>query len=209
MTDEMLLPFAFPAVRGKKIAAAFDGGRITSDGGVMVLAEAERRLGIADKLAGVIADARDPVRLTHLLLDILRARILAIACGYEDADDLDRLRFGLHQMFADTDGCERTTAQRNESQERDDQAISILKRVSLAYLPAIKLMWAALAARADKEGWPAVRFLAALAEHEVADRGRRRIERHLASARLPAGKTFDTFDFNAVPKRKRGPGDER
>ncbi|MGA8691387.1 MAG: IS21-like element helper ATPase IstB, partial [Methyloceanibacter sp.] len=48
-------------------------------------------------------------------------------------------------------------------------------------------------------GWPAARFLAALAEHEVADRGRRRIERHLASARLPAGKTLDTFDFNAVP----------
>jgi len=66
-------------------------------------------------------------------------------------------------------------------------------------LPAIKLTWAALAARADKEGWPAARFLAALAEHEVADRGRRRIERHLASARLPASKTFDTFDFNAVP----------
>jgi DNA replication protein DnaC len=66
-------------------------------------------------------------------------------------------------------------------------------------LPAIKLMWAALAARADKEGWPAARFLAALAEHEMADRGRRRIERHLAGARLPSGKTFDTFDFNAVP----------
>ena len=66
-------------------------------------------------------------------------------------------------------------------------------------LPAIKLMWAGLAARADKEGWPAARFLAALAEQEVADRGRRRIERHLASARLPAGKTLETFDFNAVP----------
>ena len=66
-------------------------------------------------------------------------------------------------------------------------------------LPAVKLMWATLAARADKEGWPAARFLAALAEHEIADRGRRRIERHLASARLPAGKTLDTFDFNAVP----------
>jgi DNA replication protein DnaC len=65
-------------------------------------------------------------------------------------------------------------------------------------LPAVKLMWATLAARADKEGWPAARFLAALAEHEIADRGRRRIERHLASARLPAGKTLDTFDFNAV-----------
>jgi len=66
-------------------------------------------------------------------------------------------------------------------------------------LPAMKLMWAKFAEQSDKEGWPAARFLAALAEHEMADRGRRRIERHLASARLPAGKTLDTFDFNAVP----------
>jgi DNA replication protein DnaC len=63
---------------------------------------------------------------------------------------------------------------------------------------ATKLMRANLAAQADKEGWPAARFLAALAEHEVADRGRRRIERHLADARLPVGETLDTFDFNAV-----------
>ena len=66
-------------------------------------------------------------------------------------------------------------------------------------LPGIKLMWAKLAAQSDKEGWPAARFLAALAEHEVADRGRRRIERHLAEARLPAGKTLAAFDFEAVP----------
>jgi len=66
-------------------------------------------------------------------------------------------------------------------------------------LPAIKLVWSDLADQADKEGWPAARFLAALAEHEVAERGRRRIERHLAEARLPPGKTLDTFDFEAVP----------
>src|ERR1700756_3041033 len=66
-------------------------------------------------------------------------------------------------------------------------------------LPAIKLTWAKLAEQSDKEGWPAARFLAALAEHEVAERGRRRIERHLAEARLPAGKTLATFDFEAVP----------
>ena len=64
-----------------------------SDGGVMLLAQAERRLGIAERLAAVIPDRRDPDRVTHLLPDILRARIFAIACGYEDADDLDRLRF--------------------------------------------------------------------------------------------------------------------
>src|SRR5215469_412038 len=66
-------------------------------------------------------------------------------------------------------------------------------------LPAIKQVWASLAAQADKEGWPAGRFLAALAEHQVAERGRRRLERHLAEARLPPGKTLDTFDFEAVP----------
>ncbi|MFQ5430740.1 MAG: IS21-like element helper ATPase IstB [Phycisphaerae bacterium] len=66
-------------------------------------------------------------------------------------------------------------------------------------LPAIKVMWAELAEQADKEGWPAARFLAALAEHELAERDRRRIERHLAAARLPPGKTLDTFEFEAVP----------
>jgi DNA replication protein DnaC len=66
-------------------------------------------------------------------------------------------------------------------------------------LPAIKLVWASLAAQADKEGWPAGRFLAALAEHEIAERSRRRLERHLAEARLPPGRTLDSFDFEAVP----------
>ena len=92
MTDDTTLPFAFPAVERKKVTAAFDGGRITSDGGVMLLAEAERRLGIGGKLAAVIPDHRDASRVVHPLADILRARIFAIACGYEDADDLDCLR---------------------------------------------------------------------------------------------------------------------
>lgn len=66
-------------------------------------------------------------------------------------------------------------------------------------LPGIKMMWAELASRADKEGWPAARFLAALAEHEVAERSRRRIARHMNEARLPVGKTVDSFDFATVP----------
>jgi DNA replication protein DnaC len=66
-------------------------------------------------------------------------------------------------------------------------------------LPAVKLVWADRAAQADKEGWPAARFLAVLAEHEMAERSRRRIERHLTEAKLPPGKTIDTFDFEAVP----------
>jgi DNA replication protein DnaC len=54
-------------------------------------------------------------------------------------------------------------------------------------LPAIKAVWPRFAERAYKEGWPAARLLAALAEIELAERARRRIERHLAEARLPAG----------------------
>ena len=92
MIDDSLLPFSLPSVHRKKITAAFDGGRISSDGGVMLLGLAERRIGIADRLAAEITDRRDPTRVVHALSDILRARILAIACGYEDADDLDYLR---------------------------------------------------------------------------------------------------------------------
>ncbi len=66
-------------------------------------------------------------------------------------------------------------------------------------LPTIKTVWPEFATRADKEGWPAARFLAAIAEHELAERDRRRIERHLIEARLPPGKSLDTFDFDAVP----------
>ena len=56
MTDDTILPFSFPAVHAKKVTAAFDGGRLTSNGGVMLLAMAERRLGLADKLARVFPD---------------------------------------------------------------------------------------------------------------------------------------------------------
>src|SRR5882672_11711303 len=92
MSDDTIEPFGLPAVGRKKITAAFDGGRITSDGGVMLLAAAERRMGIATRFAGLIADPRNPLFITHSVADILRARMLAIACGYEDADDLDHLR---------------------------------------------------------------------------------------------------------------------
>ena len=66
-------------------------------------------------------------------------------------------------------------------------------------LPGVKAIWPKIAAQSDKEGWPAARFLAALAEHEAADRTRRRIERHMVEARLPAGKTLAAFDFESTP----------
>ena len=92
MTEDTGLPFSLPSVQRKKITAAFDGGRMTSDGGVMLLAAVETSLGIATRLASVIADPRNPALVSHSVADILRARMLAIACGYEDGDDLDHLR---------------------------------------------------------------------------------------------------------------------
>jgi hypothetical protein len=92
MDDDTGLLFDLPSVGRKKVSAAFDGGRITSDGGVALLALADRRVGIVDRLARLIADPRDPALVTHSLASILRARVLAIACGYEDANDLNRLR---------------------------------------------------------------------------------------------------------------------
>jgi hypothetical protein len=92
MHDDRQIPFPFPAVARKKITAAFDGGRMTSDGGVMLLAEADRRLSLSQRLASGIADPRGQDRVVHTLASILKARILAIACGYEDGNDLNTLR---------------------------------------------------------------------------------------------------------------------
>ena len=70
-------------------------------------------------------------------------------------------------------------------------------------LPSFHSHWPTLAERADKEGWPAARFLAALAEVEIAERETRRIRRHLVESRLPGGKTLVTFDFKALPSVPR------
>jgi hypothetical protein len=93
MTDPARNSFPFPAVRSRKVTAAFDGGAITSDAGVLLLAQAERRLGILDRLAALIPDGRDPSRVLHSVRDVFRARVLAIARGYEDADDPDAPRY--------------------------------------------------------------------------------------------------------------------
>ena len=92
MSEDTLLAFSLPAVCRKKITAAFDGGRLSSDGGVLLLAGADRRLGLVDALARLSPDRRSPAHITHEVAAILRARVFALACGYPDADDLDHLR---------------------------------------------------------------------------------------------------------------------
>lgn len=93
MPDATSLAVPYPSLARKKITAAFDGGRLTSDSGVMLLSLAERRRGIVKALAALVNDPRDAAHITHTVEDVLRARILAIACGYPDGNDLNWLRF--------------------------------------------------------------------------------------------------------------------
>jgi hypothetical protein len=132
MTNDTILPFSFPAVSRKKITAAFDGGRLTSNGGVMLLAMADRRVGVAEKLSCVFPERRDPARIVHSLADVIRARIFAIACGYEDGNDLDHLRGDPAFKLAcgrlpdtERDLCSQPTLSRLENAPRLHEAIRL------------------------------------------------------------------------------------
>jgi hypothetical protein len=92
MDEDNLLPFSLPAICRKKVSVAFDGGLLSSDSGVLVLRDVERRLGLAARLARCLTDRRDPARTNHELIGMLRLRMFLIAAGYEDADDCDSLR---------------------------------------------------------------------------------------------------------------------
>jgi hypothetical protein len=92
MTDATPLPFELPSVRRKKLTVDFEGGNQSSDAGLLLLREAERKLGVCGRLADAMPDRRDASRIRHEMFELVMARVAAIACGYEDAIDLDRLR---------------------------------------------------------------------------------------------------------------------
>src|SRR5688572_16123277 len=90
--EDAVVPPSLLTVAHKAMQIRFDGGRLTSDAGVLVLAEIERRLRIAERLARCILDPRAPGRVHHGIAEIIRFRILLIAAGYPDANDCDALR---------------------------------------------------------------------------------------------------------------------
>ena len=92
MIKSMLPLSGLSLVSGKSVVATFDGGLLSSDGGVLMLREVEQRLRIADRFAGCIKDPRAPDQVTHALADIIRFRLLMIAAGYEDGNDANGLR---------------------------------------------------------------------------------------------------------------------
>jgi hypothetical protein len=120
MNDPMLpLPGLSP-VSGKAVVAKFDGGLLSSDGGILVLREVEQRLRVADRLAACITDPRAPDQITHRLADIIRFRLLMIAAGYEDGNDASTLRddpmfkMALDLAPSDRELCSQSTISRLE-----------------------------------------------------------------------------------------------
>lgn len=82
------------------IEADFDGGDLSSDGGLMLLRRVDERIGLSRAAAEALGDARDPARIEHSLRDLLAQRLYALCCGYEDLNDHDRLRSDLLMQTA-------------------------------------------------------------------------------------------------------------
>lgn len=82
----------FARSKGRKIEAEFSGGNITSDGGILLLKMADQKIGLINKVAGVIEDPRDQNKCDHDQVTMLRQRIFGLALGYEDLNDHDTLR---------------------------------------------------------------------------------------------------------------------
>jgi hypothetical protein len=118
-----LTPFlpGLSPVQGKAVIARFDGGRLSSEGGLLALREIERRLGLADRLANCLVDPRAPERVEHRLAEIIRFRMLMIAAGYEDGNDADALRrdpmfkLALDRLPAGEELCSQSTISRLEN----------------------------------------------------------------------------------------------
>jgi Transposase DDE domain group 1 len=91
MNATPILP-GLSAVEGKLLTATFDAGRLSSDGGVIVLREIAQRLRLAETITGPLIDDRDPTRVRHSFAEMAMARMVMIAAGYEDCDDVDALR---------------------------------------------------------------------------------------------------------------------
>ena len=84
--------FEFARVEGRAVVASFDGGRMTSDAGAVLLGAADRVIGLTRRLAGCFTDVRNPAFIEHEVETLVMQRVVGIALGYEDLVDHDELR---------------------------------------------------------------------------------------------------------------------
>ena len=108
--------FLFQGPNRREIVASFDGGRISSDGGAVLLREVDCRRRIVERLSECFSDTREPGQIEHTVLDLLRQRIYGLALGYEDLNDHDELR--TDALLAAVVGKQDPTGQRR-CRERD------------------------------------------------------------------------------------------
>ncbi len=83
---------SFASILGKKVEVRFDGGRLTSDSGALMLREVESKVGVIGRLVEALTDRRHPSYVDHSMEDLVKQRVFQIACGYEDANDCNQLR---------------------------------------------------------------------------------------------------------------------
>ena len=85
--------FNFGSLKGRKVIADFTGGRITSDAGIVLLAELDKKLKITKKFAKCFRDYRDSSYTNYSVHQLLAQRVYGIGLGYEDVNDHDKLRY--------------------------------------------------------------------------------------------------------------------
>jgi len=92
MTDCTGRLFEFPVCKKRKVEAEFNGGDVTSDGGILLLRQVDRLLGLSAQVSRGLKDSRDPAKWTHTTTDVVRQRLFGLALGYEDLNDHQTLR---------------------------------------------------------------------------------------------------------------------
>ena len=92
MTECITDSIAFSGVKGRRIVADFDGGRLTTDAGILLLREVDRRIGLIDAINDCIPDPRDQRYIIHEQREMLAQRLFGLALGYEDLNDQETLR---------------------------------------------------------------------------------------------------------------------
>lgn len=96
VTKRNLESHVFGLVNKRKIEVSFSGGDVSSDGGVLLVRQADKRLRLTEQLSRLLPDKRQSGKVQHRLLDMIRQRIYGLALGYEDLNDHDSLRQDLY-----------------------------------------------------------------------------------------------------------------
>ena len=93
MTDCKQTNFGFQGLGRRKVESDFSGGHLSSNGGALLVAELDHRLGLSGAFARCFGDRRDQRLIEHSVLDLVRQRVYGLVVGYEDINDHERLKY--------------------------------------------------------------------------------------------------------------------